>query len=215
MAEATVAAPLPQETIRPIVEPHLDRLAQVLLEAWEEYAQMRDRSSLTLARASASSRAMLVSDLMRQPAHRIFRGASGVTVDDRHGRPWVSFDGGRAQCRFRKLSTTLAVCTSDSDRATRLGYHLGDPAAPTLDGLDQEATVLTAGYVLDPSERHIQRLALTCHLGAVLYYHFPLPGGAATVEAPQQLPLAPLTEPIIRSARTSAAEKLRTGEESE
>lgn len=201
--------PLSRTAVTPILDPHLDRLAQVLLDAWDEYATVQRRNAKTMARASASSRAMLVSDLMRHPAHQVFKGVRGATVDDRHGRPWVNLAGGKVQCRFRKLTTDLAICPSDSDRATRLSFHLGDTSAPTLDGLDQEATVLTAGYVLDSADLHIERLALVCHIGTSLYYYVPLRGGAANAVAPQQLPLIPLTGPIIRSARKNAADKLQ------
>ncbi|XAS76041.1 hypothetical protein V3G39_15540 [Dermatophilaceae bacterium Sec6.4] len=210
MTEATdMSIPLSCSAVTPIVKPYLGQLAQVLFDAWGAYAKVRERNGKVMTQATASSRAMFVSDLMRQPAHRIFEGTPAVKVDDRHGRPWVTFDGGAAQVRFRKLTTALAICPSDSVRATRLNFHLGDPSAPKLDGLDQEATVLTAGYVLDAADMHIERVVLVCHIGDRVYYHLPLPGGNAQLTASEQLPLAPLTGPIIRSARKSAADKLQ------
>ena len=71
-----------------------------------------------------------------------------------------------------------------------------------------EATVLTAGYVLDAAEMAIERMALVCHIGSRVHYVLDLPGGAASVPAPTQLTMVPLSAPIIRSARAAAAQRL-------
>jgi hypothetical protein len=85
-----------------------------------------------------------------------------------------------------------------------LAFHLGDPALPHM----PEATILTAGYVLDPSEMKIERLVLVCHLGDQLCYSFELPGAESRALAPTQLRLTPLSDPMIRSARTAARRRL-------
>lgn len=196
--------PLSRRRVEPVVSGHLERFAAVLQDAWTALDQVRASAPAQMAGACASSRGMLVSDFTREPAHRIFGPVRGVSVDDRFGRPWVNLAGGRVQVRFRKLTPSLQVCVSDSERATRLAYHLGDPVLPGM----PEATILTAGYVLDVSELTMDRLVLVCHIGNRVHYSIDLPGGAATVRPPVQLPLVPLSAPIIRSAREAAAQRL-------
>lgn len=207
MSSPVVQVPAPCEMVEPVVAEHAERFAQVLLQAWGAFATTRSRSKAQMAFAGASARGMLVSDFTREPAHRVFASVPGVWVDDRFGRPWVNLDGGSVQVRFRKLTPAGLICRSDSERATRLAFHLGDTLFPDM----PEATVLTAGYVLDASETHVERMSLVCHLGSQLHYAIPLPGGNASASAPTQLPLTPLSEPIIRSARAAAAQRLAEG----
>ena len=144
---------------------------------------------------------MLVTDFVRAPAHRLFAGVAGAAVADRYGRPWVSLQGGRVQLRFKRLTAQLRVCPSDTERQTRLAYHLGDPCLPGA----PEATILTAGYVVDDSGTRLAGTHLVCHLGEEPLYSFALPRSATTA---RQLPLVPLSAPIIRSARTVVRERL-------
>lgn len=132
-------------------------------------------------------------------------------MDDRYGRPWVNLAGGLIQIRFKKLTPTLDICPSDTHRQTSLAFHLGDPYLPGM----PEATVLTAGYVLDAADQGIERLVLVCHLGSALHYFISLPfGGVAGVDPVTQLPLTPLSPPVIRSARNAARDRLDRGQES-
>jgi hypothetical protein len=204
MSGSTFEVPLPAEQVMPVVEDHLDRFGGVLVAAWEAFATARSRSIEQMAYAGAGARGMLVSDFTREPAHRFFGPAPGVRVDDRFGRPWVNLDGGNVQVRFRKFTSALSLCRNDSDRATRLAFHLGDMLFPDL----PDATILTAGYVLDASETHLERLALVCHIGGHVHYVIPLPGLAGAGTVPTQLPLTSLSAPIIRSARAAAAQRL-------
>jgi len=204
MTQPVVELPLPSDVVEPLVAGHVEMFAAVLTQAWDALAHVRSVAPRQMSGAGASTRGMLVSDFTREPAHRLFESVSGVSVDDRYGRPWVSLSGGRVQGRFRKLTPSLQICVSDSDRATRLAFHLGDPLLPDL----PEATVLTAGYVLDAAEMAIERMALVCHIGSRVHYVLDLPGGAASVPAPTQLTMVPLSAPIIRSARAAAAQRL-------
>lgn len=204
MLESAQELPLSREAVEPVVAEHAARFAQVLEQAWSSLVAVRSAAPRQMSGAGASTRGMLVSDFTREPAHRVFAGVAGVEVDDRYGRPWVRLDGGRVQARFRKLTPALQICVSDSERATKLAFHLGDPLFPA----EPEATVLTAGYVLDAAEMAIERMALVCHIGSRVHYALDLPGGCATVVAPTQLPLVPLSPPIIRSARAAAAQRL-------
>lgn len=201
MAES-VELPAPQDLVAAVVEAHRPRFAQVLEQAWESLACVRSASPQQMSSAGASTRGMLLSDFAREPAHRLFDGVPGVSVDDRYGRAWVCLAGGRVQVRFRKLTPTMQICVSDSERATRLAFHLGDPLLPEM----PEATVLTAGYVLDAAAVSIERMALVCHIGSHVHYVLDLPGGDPSV--PAQLPLVPLSAPIIRSARAAAVQRL-------
>ena len=196
--------PLSRCEVAPVVSAHLERFAAVLQDALTALDQVRVSAAAQMAVASASSRGMLVSDFILEPAHRHFGSVRGVSVGNRFGRPWINLAGGRVQVRFRKLTTSLQICVSDSERATRLAYHLGDPALPGM----PEATILTAGYVLDASELTMDRLVLVCHIGNRVHYSIDLPGGAAATRPPVQLPLVPLSAPIIRSARAAAAQRL-------
>lgn len=217
--------PLSQEAIEQIVVDHLPKFGRVLADAWEAFAATREQAAPQMIFASASSRGMLVSDFTREPAHRIFGPVADVWVDDRYGRPWVNLAGGSVQVRFRKLTPDLALCRNDSDRALSLAYHLGDPFLPGM----EPATVLTAGYVLDLADQGIERLELVCHVGTKdVYYSFPIPltatasivspvspastaGTGIGEPGPAQLPLTPLSPPIIRSAQAAAAKRLAVG----
>lgn len=220
-----VSPPQDRFAIEEIVADHLHRLGRVLSEAWDAFATTRKQAAAQMAFASTSSRGMLVSDFTHEPAHRIFAPVPDVWVDDRYGRPWVNLAGGSVQVRFRKLTADLELCPTHSDRALSLAFHLGDPAIPGTGSF----TVLTAGYVLDLAEQGIERLALVCHLGPKdVYYSIPIPLAAATGSstdstgpstdvgvgswesgtAPAQLPLMPLSPPIIRSAQKTARKRL-------
>lgn len=203
--------PYPREVVLPIVEPHLGRFAAALEDAWLTFTQVRAAATSQMSQAGAGARGMLVADFVREPVHRRFASVPGVRVDDRYSRPWVNLAGGLVQVRFKKLTPTLDVCPSDTDRQTSLAYHLGDPYLPGM----PEATVLTAGYVLDAADQGLERLALVCHLGTVLHYFISLPcGGVAGADPITQLPLTPLSPPVIRSARTAARDRLDRGQES-
>lgn len=204
--EGRSSAPLPRHIVAPIVEPHLARLSAVLTEAWADFVAARETPPGHLTRVRAASQGMVISDLLTVPVHKQFAGVPGVQVITRFDRPWVHLDGGRVQVRFRALTPTLGVCRGQSDRAVRLAHHLPDA---TLDlEVPADGTVLTAGYVLDPSRQRIDRLALVCLIGfSTVHYWFSLPGGAAAA-APTQLPMVPLSEPIIRSARAAAVKRL-------
>lgn len=198
--------PLTEAQVAPLVEPHLAGLGSVLTEAWGRFAGLRAERPGDVFPISASSRGMLVSDYTHEPAHRLFKKVDGVVVEDRYGRPWVTLAGGTVSVRFRKLTSSLGLCRSDSDRATALAYHLPDPCLPDM----PEATILTAGYVLDAAEIDIERLMLTCHFGDDLIYAIRIPGGATSADATTtiQLPITPLSEPVIRSGRTAARKRL-------
>lgn len=206
-------APAGRELVELAVAPHLPLFGQVLTEAWSGFATARQLAPMQMAYAGASARGMLVSDFTREPAHRFFSMVPGAAVeDDQFRRPWVSLDGGRIRVRFRKLTPDLGLCRGDSGRALSLAYHLGDPCLPGM----EKFTVLTAGYVLDRAEEKIERLELVCHLGFTdVFYSLPIPmqAGAATgVTAPSQLPLAPISAPIIRSAQKAASKRLAAGD---
>lgn len=204
-ADVPVTVPWSREAVELVVAPHLERFGQVLLAAWEGFAAARDREVGRIGQVGPASRGMVVSDLTREPAHRVFDAAPGAKVVTRFDRVWVHLADGRVQVRFRKLTPALTIAPGQSDRARRLAYHLPDP---TLGVECQEATVLTAGYVLDLAGLAVQQLALVCHVGfAQVHYWFPLPGVDAA-QRPTQLPLAPLSAPIIRSARATAARQL-------
>lgn len=196
--------PWPAEVVTPLVQPYLERFGNVLTSAWKQYQHLRDTPNSALPTASASSRGMLISDFTLTPAYSEFSDVEGAWVDTRYGRPWVNVAGGSVQIRFRKLDRDMRVNKGDSDRALQLAYHLGDPF---LDDVF-EATVLTAGYLLDPSETMIETLALACHVGNDPVYVINLPGGSVPARQPRQLPLTPLSPPLIRSARTDIAQRL-------
>lgn len=194
MSDEQLTSPLSRELVAPLVADLLPCFGQVLIEAWDAFAITREKASRQMAFAGASSRGMLVSDFTREPAHRVFSSLPDVWVDDRFSRPWVNLAGGAVQVRFRKLTPELELCRNDSDRALHLAYHLGDPALPGMDPF----TVLTAGYVLDPAEQTIKRLALVCHLGHKdVYYSIPIPlavpasGAAAQAHGAEAGPSAP------------------------
>lgn len=48
--------PYSRELVLPVVEPHLNRLAASLEDAWSTFAQVRDAASAQMSRASAGAR---------------------------------------------------------------------------------------------------------------------------------------------------------------
>lgn len=199
--EESTEPPLAPDVVMPIVSVHLARFGQVLQTAWNDYQSLRDQAGSSLIRASAGTRGMLVTDFIRTPARQQFAGIDGVLIDDRYGRPWVNLHGGRVQVRFKGLTPGLRLCPTDTQRQVRLAYHLGDPCLPGM----PDATILTAGYVLDASKTALAGTYLVCHVGGEPYYSIPLP---RSCPAPQQLPLVPLSAPIIRSTRTAVRKRL-------
>ncbi|WP_319446121.1 MULTISPECIES: hypothetical protein [unclassified Mycobacterium] len=193
--------PLAEAKMTPIVRDHLDRFGQVLQVAWKDFQGLRQLAGSSLARASAGTRAMLVTDFVRAPAHQLFAGVDGVSVEDRYGRPWVSLHGGRVQVRFKRLTASLRLCPTDTERQVRLAYHLGDPCLPGM----PEATILTAGYVVDAGATALAGTYLVCHVGDEPYYSIALPRSAPIA---CQLPLLPLSAPVIRSTRTAVRKRL-------
>lgn len=207
MSEDAVTPPLARADVLPILAPHLDRFAEVIDAAWRDLLSLRERPDSSLARASAATRGMLMTDLIGEPARRLFTGVDGVVVGDRYGRPWVNLSGGRVQVRFRSLTPTLQLSPSDTERQIRLAYHLGDPCLPGA----PDATVLTAGYVVDTTGLHLAGSHLVCHLGEVVHYSIALARSAPVV---RQLPLVPLSAPLIRSTRSTVRDGLRRRTES-
>jgi len=207
-----LTVPTSREVVEQVAGSHLARFGQVLTEAWDAFTTTRRLAAEQMAYAGASSRGVLVSDFTREPAHRLFNPVPEATVDDQFGRPWVSLAGGSVRVRFRKLTSDLCLCRSDSDRALSLAYHLGDPCLPGMETF----TVLTAGYVLDGAEENIERLELVCHLGFTdVFYSLPIPLAATSTRRPAadpvQLPIMPLSPPIIRSAQKAAAKRIANG----
>jgi hypothetical protein len=199
-----IALPLSRRVAESIVAPHFATLAQVLTSAWDAYQIARQKAGTQVSQIGPSARGMVVADLMREPVARLFSTVAHAQVDTRFGRPWVNLAGGMVQIRFKKLNQALGICRTDNERQARLAFHLGDPALPGM----PEATILTAGYVLDPSETKIERLVLVCHMGDRLCYSFDLPGAQMGFLPPTQLTLTPLSDPLIRSSRTAARRRL-------
>lgn len=211
MGTPRTLVPAPQDQIETLVGDHLARFNSVLMAAWQAYLDSSGHKKSQLAHVGPAARAMIISDLTRQPARRVFGSLPGVWVDERYGRPWVNLDGGSVQVRFRALTPQLRICLSETERAQRLAYHLGDPLLPDM----QPATVLTAGYLLTSDELRIERLALVCHVGAEPIYALPLGdvdgiSPAAESISPTQLPLTPLSPPLIRSAQATLRRRLET-----
>jgi hypothetical protein len=201
------SVPVSRDVALSVMEPYLADLAGVLLDAWGDFVAARDQAGFALARVGGAARGMVVADLMTAPVHQRFGNRTGVEVQSRMNQPWLRVRGASAMVdvRFRKLDSSFAICSSDSDRSQALSFHLPDPALPGM----PETTVLTAGYVLDLAGRTIEAMALVCHVGRALHYVLDLPHGRGVVGTPTQLPLAPLPEPVIRSAMNGA--RLRIG----
>ncbi len=205
MVGSAQSVPLPREQVEVIIDEHLLRFAQVLEQALVAYRDTASHPGSRLVQAGPAARAMLISDFTREPARRVFGSVPGVWVEERYGRPWVNLAGGSLQVRFRALTPQLGFCLSDTDRAQRLAYHLGDPCLPMM----EPSTVLTAGYVLAADGTDIERCALVCHVGNEVLYAIPLNrSGHGEVRAPVQLPLTPLSPPLIRSTQSAAQRRL-------
>lgn len=201
----TLISPLPKTSVRPIVETYAESFSKVLIDALDAYRHASQSAPEEFAQLGGGARGLLVADLTRQPALRIFGSVPGAEVNLRHGYPWVSLHQGKIQVRFKKLGRDLSICLTDTERSKLLAYHLGDPCLPGF----EPATVLTAGYVMDDSGLAAERLAVVCHVGTAVNYSFDLPMDAtAPARRPEQLPAIPLSAPLIRSAQRSAAQRI-------
>lgn len=202
--ELLTGVPIDRETALGVVDPYLVLLDSVLRQGWQSLQALSAAAPAEMGAAGPAAKGMLVADLLSGPVHRTFGSLPGAVVDDRYGRPWVNLAGGSVQIRFRKLRRDLSICAGDSDRQDMLSFHLGDPCLPDMPA----ATILTAGYVLNPAGEDIENSFLVCHLGAFVHYSVPLTGSETKLTNSVQLPLTPLSAPIIRSARHAARERL-------
>lgn len=207
MAQPVVdpAPPLDEAAVSMLVDEHLGRFAEVLGRAWHSYTVIRDGAPAEVALTGPGSRGLMLWELTKVPAHQVFAGVPGVRVEDRYGSAWVVLAGGRVQVRFRKLTPAFEIAPCTTDRALALAFHHGDPRIPDVPAF----TVLTAGYVLDAAELSVRSLALVCHVGRQPHYVLPLPyAGTGDVTAATQLPMAPLPDPVVRSARETVRRRL-------
>jgi hypothetical protein len=128
-----------------------------------------------------------------------------------YGRPQLVLADGLVLVRFKKLDESLNPCWSDSDRQTKIDYHLLPAVLPGM----PEPTVLTAGYVLDSAGLSIARMVVVCHFAHELLYTIELSTDRAEkVQTSVQLPLTGLSAPVIRSAREAARRRSTNASES-
>ncbi len=199
--------PMPRRRARRIVRRYQGLLVAAIGGAWEGWSEMAAAAPVRGGRVGPAARAMVVSDFLREPVDRLFGRVRGVQVVVEYGRPWLVLADGLVLVRFKKLDESLNPCWGDSDRQTKIDYHLLPAVLPGM----PEPTVLTAGYVLDPAGLSIARMAVVCHFAHELLYTMDLPTGRVKgVQAPVQLPLTGLSAPVIRSAR-DAARRRSTG----
>ncbi|MGH3913596.1 MAG: hypothetical protein ACRDTC_09315 [Pseudonocardiaceae bacterium] len=204
--------PMARRRARRIVRRYEGLLVQAIGSAWEGWSELAVAAPARGGQVGLTAQAMVVSDFLRDPVDRLFRPVRGVQVRLEYGRPWLVLAGGLVLIRFKKLDESLNPCRSDSDRQTKIDYHLLPAVLPGM----PEPTVLTAGYVLDPAGLDITRIAVVCHFAHELLYTIDLAAAwipAVRIEvAPPlvQLPLTGLSAPVIRSAR-DAARRRSTG----
>lgn len=198
--------PLPRAAALAIVKPYAVDLAGVIADGWAALTEALEESPRLTSDSSAATRGMLMADLMKQPAHRRFRNRADVEVQERYAQPWVRLWGAGTcvDVRFRRLTPSLALAPCRSERGEALSFHLPDPVLPGM----PEATVLTAGYVTNASGDELADVVLVCHLGAEVLYTIDLLGPTPQRSTPTQIPLTPLSDPIIRSARMAARDRL-------
>jgi hypothetical protein len=174
-----------------IIGLHLTTLRDCYRKAWADWIRTRRTYTAQGVRLSPSLRARWIYDLVTNNARRAFADVRGVSVGDR-GFLTLTIDN-QIVLRFKKLKDNLTT-SSIPTRQASLFESQGE-----LPGLPTEATLLIAGYLLDPTGLDISRLVIVCRDESRLIWCHEVEGDEATNTHPMPAPAVPRPLPRLRS----------------
>jgi len=135
------------------------------------------------------SQASVIHDCMVEFAKARLAGAEGVTWTEDCGFLLLEFEGG-VRVRFKKLGDDRKPRNVPTGQQTAIMEQLW-----LFPDMANDATLLVAGYQLDPSGTAIADILITCQCGSRVEWWFPIPDpGEAMVRAipePERIPGPP------------------------
>lgn len=173
------------------IGPHLATLKECYRKAWGDWVQLRSTHLAQGRSLSPTLRARVIYEYVTHHARRAFANVNGVSVKER-GFLTVTF-GNAIVLRFKKLKNNLTM-SGIPTRQLSLFEAQGE-----LPGLPPEATLLVAGYLLDPTGTEITRLVIVCRDEAGLIWCHELDDAA--LGNVQPIPAA-ATAPILPRLRS-------------
>lgn len=174
---------------------HIPNIKQVLEAGWDRWRSVCEAFPAETAQMRRITRANVVYDAMVLEAHSRFDGKPDIAVSEARGFMTLTF-GHQIVLRFKKFrGSTLRTAGVNTRQRQQFERQL---LVQTLPGL--EVTALVAGYLLDPLEQEIHRIAIVCPLDGVNIWELELQRDTAAVVAlPHQEVPAPTVE--VRSTR--------------
>ncbi|MDQ5820151.1 MAG: hypothetical protein M3540_01785 [Actinomycetota bacterium] len=181
-----------QERAAAILEPYLDAIGGCLWRAWDSWKE----TGLPVT-VGARSRASLVYDYAADEARQTLPGIEGLRVTEVRRFILVCVED-KLLLRYKKFRGNLR--TSGIPTHQQLAFANQQLTIPGM----PDVTKLVAGYLLDPFQEQIARVAITCSIGKRLIWHLDIPrpeSGTGVVATLQPQPTAP-RETAVRSTRT-------------
>lgn len=170
-----------------ILAPHEARIGACLWNAWDRY---KGETQLPVA-ISNRARANLVYDYAVVEARATLAGVEGLSLSESRGFLLVAVNDALL-LRFKKYRDGLATSGIQTRQQQLFAYQ-----QLTLDGMPP-MTQIIAGYLLDPFQREIERVAITCRIGSRLVWALDVPDPRAGEVVP------------IQTAREAPAAKVRS-----
>ena len=140
-----------------ILRPHLPGLYADFQEAWDWVEAIFDQDPERRATFDASIHAAMVFHRFVVLSYRRFTGHETVKVK-RAGRMMTINLGGGLLLRFKKFNKDLHSCNVKTNTQARIYWNL------TFEGMEP-ATCVTFGYKLDPANRKVVGVYVTCPVG--------------------------------------------------
>ena len=175
-----------------LVEPYLERLYGVILDAWGGLGRYRR----DLPIMSRRSRASLVRDFMLENALREFGNVRGVVPLTRGGRFFLVF-GGRLFVQLKKFNRR----GRPSNYLTAQAKNIIDQRQGELFEEHQNITFATAGYKLNRLETQIEEVAIACHEGQAELWVLDMPNDPSGDQPTTSRSITPPPPPLSRIVR--------------
>lgn len=197
----SLQSPISSDEAKTVLDPHLPLLARSLHEGWNYWVQYRDCGEPYAIPLDPSAVAMLVNRYIWHRIYHNFKDVPGVRFDTVRGQR-ILVIGDKLTIRFKKFDDRLRSrnIPTKQQQAFDLQLPLIDvPPCPRL----------TFGYVLDPLQANIDRLAVTLPLGKALAWSFIIP------EVETEIEIMPLRMPVEVETRLRRVTVKQSGEDQE
>jgi hypothetical protein len=196
---------LSQERAQAITKPYHSLWREAHAKAEKQWWQtLRQSDPKGFVDLGATARATVMHDWITGHIER--SGGSSVVTSTRLGFfvQLVSGSKGTALVRFKLLDRQMRTRNHISDQQDILDVHQLTPPMMgqlSLDGLEEQTTLLTCGYQLTQDETSISRVLMVCHLQRQVAYWYDVVNGAG--QEVLALPrLAPPPQSHVRSRRS-------------